>query len=710
MDKKFKRSTTSLRTRAEELYKKAGNESKAHLSDSDITKLIHELEVHQIELELQNEELFNAREEAEKAREKYTELYDFAPVGYFTLTNLGEITEVNLKGSGMLGVERSRLKKMHFAQFVVAENKSAFVRFLEDVFKLKKQVSVELTLKPNNDQQIHTSVTGVMANNTLNCFLSVTDITIQKNALKSYAMLNYRLNMILDTADEGILGLDKDGNHMFVNRKAKQILGYRSDELLGKGPNDLYYHQSQSGIVSHNEQFAIQITLLSGKPCFGEEYFSTKNGEVVPIEFSCLPIIEDDITTGCVVAFRDISENIKAKESLIRAKEKAEESDRLKSAFLANMSHEIRTPMNGIIGFTELLKEPRITNETKLKYIEVIQKSGERMLDIINNLLDISRIEAGLTKVKLVKTNLSELFIELDNFFKPECEKKGLELIFKLDQNGEKNCIFTDEEKLSAILTNLIKNAIKFTHEGSIEVECKNDGENTLFTVSDTGIGIAKDRQSAIFERFIQADIEDVDVYEGAGLGLAISKSFVKMLGGEIWVESFPEEKIDQTDSLVVGENMKHGSVFSFTIPCKGDVADKPDEIPGQTIQQKSLELPKLKILIVEDDDLSLMFLEIALKPIANEILIAQSGMDAIDTVKNNPDIDLVLMDVKIPKINGLDATREIRKFNTEVVIISQTAYGLTHDRQLALDAGCNDYISKPIKIEKLFALIGKYF
>ncbi len=239
-------------------------------------------------------------------------------------------------------------------------------------------------------------------------------------------------------------------------------------------------------------------------------------------------------------------------EDLIKAKEKAEESDRLKSAFLANMSHEIRTPMNGIMGFAELLKTSGLPGQQQ-KYVEIIEKSGIRLLNIINDIIDISRIEAGAVEVILEETDINEQLEYTLAFFRPQVESKGMSLLLSDKLPAEIDKVLTDREKVYAILTNLVKNAYKYTNEGSITFGCTLKGSHLEFFVKDTGIGIPFDRQQAIFKRFVQADIEDKEARHGAGLGLAIAKSYVEMLGGEIWVES------------VVGE----GSTFYFTIPYK---------------------------------------------------------------------------------------------------------------------------------------------
>lgn len=419
-----------------------------------------------------------------------------------------------------------------------------------------------------------------------------------------------------------------------------------------------------------------------------------------------------------------------ADQALEEALAKAQESDRLKSAFLANMSHEIRTPMNGILGFAGLLKEPKLSGEEQEEYINIIEKSGARMLNIINDIISISKVESGQMHLAYSLTNINDQISYIYTFFKPEAEQKGLQLRFKKSLTSQEATINTDREKVYAILTNLVKNAIKYCDTGTIEfgyhlkpspVETRhagetrhtletrqtletrhalslpNDPDNTSyeleFYVKDTGIGIPNDRQQAIFDRFVQADIGDKRAFQGAGLGLSISKAYVEMMGGKIGVES---------------EEGK-GSCFYFTLPYTCTSGGKESDI--QDIYRKPGNvISGLKILIAEDDDTSAKLISVGVKDIGKDILKVKTGIHAVDVCRNNPDIDLVLMDIKMPEMNGYEATKQIRQFNNDVVIIAQTAYALIGDRERAIEAGCNDYIPKPFGRLELTELVSKYF
>lgn len=382
----------------------------------------------------------------------------------------------------------------------------------------------------------------------------------------------------------------------------------------------------------------------------------------------------------------------RAEIDLRQAKDKAEEYNNLKTAFLQNMSHEIRTPMNGILGFTELLSEPDLTGEIQMEYINIIRSSGQRMLNIINDLMDVSLIESGQVEISNTSFNLNEEIMSIYRFFLPEADAKSLRLLYTSAGFGSKNIVFTDKEKLYAVLSNLVKNAIKYTDKGFVEIGLQKINDEYIFSVKDSGIGIPGEKREMIFDRFVQADLTISKPYEGAGLGLAIAKAYVELLGGRIWVES----------------ELGKGSQFYFTLPVS----------ESQTPEMKESEMvhkispgggSAFNVLIAEDTESSDFYLTQLLKKYSKAIFHVKNGLHAVEVFKNNPGIDLILMDIKMPEMDGYQATRLIREFDKQVIIIAQTAYALTGDREKALHAGCNDHVTKPIKRETLLNIISKY-
>lgn len=476
-----------------------------------------------------------------------------------------------------------------------------------------------------------------------------------------------------------------DGKTLLANPALARIFGYDSvNELMKVNLASLYKNPEERdeflNFLRKNkkiEQFEREFILRDGRVISTIENVVgefDENGELVNIK-------------GYLF---DNTERKKAELNLIKAKEKAEESDRLKTAFLTNMSHEIRTPMNGILGFTSLLKKPDLTGEKQQDYIQIIEESGARMLNTINDIIDISKIESGLIDVINLETNINEQIEHIYTFFSAEAQEKGLTFLYKNTLPKEEANLITDKEKLLRILTNLVKNAIKFTDTGSIEFGYNKKDNCYEFFVKDTGIGIPRNKHAVIFERFIQADISDTRAYDGSGLGLSITKAYIEMLGGRIWLES-EENK---------------GSTFYFIIPCNIEQKEKNGLSNKAVIGNPALLIKNLKVLIAEDNEISRIYLAEILIENCKEILYAKTGAEAIKKCTLNPDIDLILMDIQMPVIDGHEATREIRKFNKDVVIIAQTAFGLIGDRKKALEAGCNDYISKPIDPNKLNMII----
>jgi hypothetical protein len=513
-----------------------------------------------------------------------------------------------------------------------------------------------------------------------------------------------KLKRAVDQSPNSIIITNPDGVIEYANPKTATLTGYTKEELIGNKTNIF-----KSGEKSSDDYRTLWATIKSGKIWTGEFHNKKKNGELYWESATVSPIFnrKGDITHFLAIK-EDTTERHRLNDELIRAKEKAEESDRLKSAFLANISHEIRTPMNGILGFAELLKMPDITQQMRDRYIHIIEQSGIRMMNIINDIVDLSKIEAGQENISLQETNINQVLKDLLVFFLPEARSKGINLSVTNSLSDESSTIVTDQTKLTQVLSNLIKNALKFTEKGSIEfgynnvttsgrgtnpdkyrkktfpgffenfTELKPEKTELEFYVQDTGEGIPQEQADIIFERFRQGSISPSRSYEGAGLGLSISKAYVEMLGGRIWVTSRPGE----------------GSVFRFTLPVQMASDSYTD---GSSDASLSGRLFNFNILLAEDDENSRLLLRTLLEKEQTNVFIATNGLEAIEMVRKNPELDLVLMDLKMPRMDGYEATRQIKMIRPELPVLAQTAYAFEDERDLARQAGCDDYISKPI-------------
>lgn len=385
------------------------------------------------------------------------------------------------------------------------------------------------------------------------------------------------------------------------------------------------------------------------------------------------------------------------KEELFKAKKKAEESDKLKSAFLANMSHEIRTPMNAILGFGELLRHTNLSKTKRDEYINIIQSKGNQLLHLINDIIDLSKIESNTVVIKSEPFILNQLFDELLTSYQRVLSigesQRPIDLKFSKGLSDGKSYILADSNRLKQVLSNLIDNALKFTHEGKILVSYELvDNKFLQFCVNDSGIGIPLDKQTIIFERFRQVSDDKTLLYCGTGLGLSIVKSLVSLTGGKVWVESEPGL----------------GSRFYFTLPYHPAFnGNHKDTLTRHVVN--TIDWAQKTILLAEDDDDNFLFLSELLSQTNVNILRARDGKETVEMALTSNHIDLILMDVKMPLISGYEAARQIKQLKSNIPIIAQTAYAMEEDRRNALAASCNEYIAKPIEAQKLFYLMAKY-
>jgi len=501
--------------------------------------------------------------------------------------------------------------------------------------------------------------------------------------LKQLRESEAKYRSLIEDSNDGIY-LYFNNRFEIVNKKIEEMFGYTHQEINDPDFNflDLVSPQSRSFIQERYNKTQTGI----GENTKYEFTGLTKHGKEIILEAS-VSYINYKNGTAFQATLRDITDRKKAEQELIEAKEKAEESNRLKSAFLLNISHEIRTPMNGILGFVDLFMKNGHSEETKQEYAQIIKQSSNRLLNTITDLIDLAHIESGQVEISKSEFDIREVIEHNYLISKSQAEKKDLMIYFDNISNNNKIMVHTDKEKVNRIIQNLLSNAIKYTEEGNIRIGAVIKDDELEIYVKDTGIGIPEDRHEAIFESFVQADLSLTRAYEGTGLGLSITKSYVEMLGGRISLES----------------ELGKGTTFHVFIPTQ----NKKTEPHVKRSHKKNLK--DSKILIVDDDRMSAEYLTEVLKYEMGKILYAKNGIEAVKTAEENNDIDLILMDLKMPKMDGLTATKKIREFNEDVIIIAQTAFALEGDQEKALKAGCDDYISKPIEEETLFALIKKH-
>lgn len=394
--------------------------------------------------------------------------------------------------------------------------------------------------------------------------------------------------------------------------------------------------------------------------------------------------------------FMDISERYRYENELRIAKEKAEESDKLKTIFLANMSHEVRTPLNAVIGFSDLLRDETLDSEKRNQYIDIITSNSRNLLELINDIINISKIEAGQLKISEDECDLNKVLGQMFRWLEKEKNdrnKNNLQLKLSVSLPDNNCLILTDEIRLRQVIINLLTNALKFTESGSIEFGYNISDRRILFFVKDSGIGISKPNLRVIFERFKQVHEGSARKYGGTGLGLAISKAIVELMGGAITVESEPAK----------------GSTFTFSVPYN-PLPVKKHQRRMHDGDTSSINLKDTVILIVEDDVPSYYYFKTILEKNNAEVLHADNGPKALEIFKNRPDISVILMDLHLPEMTGYEITKEIRKVNPDVVIIAQTADALSETRNIVLSSGFSDYITKPINrtavLEMIYRLI----
>ena len=646
-------------------------------------------------------ELETSKEEIEQGHHLFKDLFLLMNEGVymheFIRDSKGEIVnyriiEANPSSEKHLGIKaKSAVGKTATDLYQVPT--APFLDIYINIFNNNEHVQFEEYFAPLG-KWFSISAFGLTRDRFVTIFADITEKVEYANSLKkakeNAEESEIRLQTIVNAIPDLIWLKNVDGVYLGCNKRFEDFFGESEAEILGKTDYD-FLEKGLADFFRKNDQIALD----AGVPVTNEELVQFKSdGHEEYLETIKTPMFgRQGQLVGVLGIGRNITERKRFEHELLEAKERAETADRSKSLFLANMSHEIRTPMNGIIGFADLLDNDNLPPAQRNRFVKIIKNSGKQLLSIIDDILEISRLETKRVKPIYDEFNLNEMFAELYSIFRIDNNNNKIPLYLKCPLSDKNSLIYSDRSKLIKILSNLIENAFRYTEIGYIELGYYIDGSKLTLYVKDTGVGIAPEKQDQVFERFTQVEEKLSQNSGGLGLGLSIVKENTELLDGVV-------ELVSETGK---------GTTFLVTIPYRVSAKNDSEDllINTETGRQKRNSL----ILIVEDEEVNYMYLEALLNnfPEDYQILHAHNGLEAIEWVEKEPEIDLVLMDMKMPEMNGYEATKLIKKINDAIPVIAQTAYTTIEENQKAKEAGCDDIISKPISKEKFQQTLLKY-
>jgi PAS domain S-box/PAS domain S-box/PAS domain S-box len=627
-----------------------------------------------------------SEEALKESEEKFRSIMENSADAIFITDQQGKYVYTNKAVTAMLGFTSKEMKSKTIVDLLPPDKKDDYFNTFKNIIS-KGKVFTEIELLKKDGNFISTDLNAVLLHDG-RVYASCRDITDRKRTEEALNQERRMLRTLIDNLPDPIYVQDKEFKKVIANKADVENIGFKDEaDVLGKTDIELF-----PGKIGERGYADDKKVINTGKPIFDlEEEFISGKGIKRWLLTTKIPLHDKDGNiTGLVGIGHDITERKEIVEELIRAKEKAEESDKLKTAFLHNISHEIRTPMNAIVGFSALLGEPEIDEKTRKSYIEVIMQSSNHLLSIITDIVDISNIEANLIKTYKNEVCINATLKSLCNQFIPKAAEKKVNMICETGLSDSDALVLTDNAKLSQILSNLMSNALKFTDKGTIKIGYKLVGNFLEFCVSDTGIGISPEHHARIFDRFYQVSNAMERLYEGTGLGLAISKAYVEHLGGKIWLSSEPGK----------------GTSFFFTIPYEKQVTTTFPDSEQKGSDGFVFPVKKL-ILVAEDVESNFKLIRYFLTGSNAEVLHAYNGKEAVEKCLSIGKIDLILMDIKMPVMDGYTAVKLIREKNTTVPIIAQTAYA--DDKEKAIECGCSGFLSKPFDKKGLFKVLCKF-
>ncbi len=631
----------------------------------------------------------NVENALRESEERFSKAYKTSPISFMIAKmKEGSIIEVNDEFTRISGFTREETignTTLGLNIWVHEKDRQKMIATLQDGRSMIRQ---ETQLRAKNGSILTTLLSSqvIQLGNEYCIISSIEDITERKRIEVILQESEKKFRRIFDNVQDLYYETLIDGTIIEISPSIRTLSKdqYKREDLVGKSIDEFYQ-------IPEKRQSLLSALKEKGMVSDFEITLKNRDGSLIPCSIMAKISVDDQ---GCpekiIGSMRDITERKKFENELIKAREKAEESDRLKTAFLHNISHEIRTPLNAIVGFCALIGETDIDKHTRQSYIETIMQSSDQLLAIISDIVDISNIEANL--VKLVKNEVDvELLLESTcKQFLPKAVEKNVKLEWKSELSGPDALIFADRTKLIQILSNLLNNALKFTIAGSIKARCKKTDDYLEFSISDTGIGIAPENYEKIFDRFYQVQNTISKFYEGTGLGLSISKAYVELMGGKIWLTS----------------EQGKGTIFFFTVPFERQFCEHAPVIK-KTVNESFIFPIKKTILVAEDVDSNFKLISYFLSSANTRLLKASNGKEAVELALSEKNIDLILMDIKMPEMDGYTAVKLIREANVNVPIIIQTAYD--DEMEKAIKIGCNGFISKPFDRRTLLKVISEY-